>query len=44
LRLSRLSEIIHIEGTNKVHVTSGQEEGVMSVFTFEFFHVEHDDE
>lgn len=39
LRLSRTSELFHIEGTNEVHVTSGQEEGIMNVFTFEFFDV-----
>ena len=39
LRLSRTSELFHIPGTNQVHVTSGQEEGVMNVFTFEFFEV-----
>ena len=28
LRLTRTSELLHIEGTNQIHVTSGQEEGI----------------
>ena len=45
LRLSRTSELFYIKGTDEVHVTSGQEEGVMNVFTFKFIEIDdHDHE